>query len=79
MEILWLILIGALVGFLGRLVAGRHVNWFLTIILGIVGNFIGFYVWGALGGDGPAILGYVFGVVAAALLVILVTRLTARR
>ena len=78
MEILWLILIGAIVGFLGRLIAGRHVNWVLTIILGIVGNFIGFYVWNALGGGGDVIVGYVFGVLAAALLVIAVTRVSAR-
>lgn len=77
MEILWIILIGAIIGFLGRLVSGRDVNWVLTILVGIVGNFIGFYVYNALGG-GNEILGYVFGVVAAALLVA-VTGMSRRR
>lgn len=78
MEILWMILIGAIVGFLGRLVAGRHVNWLATILAGIVGTFLGFYVWGALGG-GNEIIGYIFGVVAAALLIVALTSVSRRR
>ena len=78
MELLWVILIGAIVGFLGRLVAGRDVNWIATILVGIVGNIIGFYVWGAIGG-GSVIVGYIFGVVVAAVLIALITRTTARR
>jgi uncharacterized membrane protein YeaQ/YmgE (transglycosylase-associated protein family) len=78
MEILWIILIGAIIGFLGRLVAGRDVNWVATILVGIVGNIIGFYVWRALGG-GNDLIGYVFGVVAAALLILALTNVTRRR
>lgn len=78
MEILWIILIGAIVGFLGRLVAGRDVNWVATILVGIVGNLIGFYVWRAIGG-GNDLIGYVFGVVAAALLIVGLTSVTRRR
>lgn len=72
MEILWIILIGAIVGFLARIVAGRDVNWIATILVGIVGNAIGFYVWRALGGDSVAV-GYILGVVAAALLLTLLS------
>ncbi len=78
MEIVWLIIIGAIVGFLGSLLAGRSINWALTIILGIVGNFIGFYVYRALGG-GEELIGYLFGVIAAALLTVLVTGAGSRR
>lgn len=78
MEILSIILIGALVGFLGSLVAGRKVHWLLTIVLGIVGNALGFYVWRGIGGD-SVIIGYVFGVAAAALLIIVFTSLAGRR
>ncbi len=78
MEILWIILIGAIIGFLGRLVSGRDVNWVLTILVGIVGNVIGFYVYNALGG-GNEFLGYVFGVAAAALLLVAVTGMSRRR
>ena len=78
MEILWIILIGAIIGFLGRLVAGRDVNWFATILVGIVGNFIGFYVWRALGA-GDDLMGYVFGVVASAILIVGLTGMSRRR
>jgi uncharacterized membrane protein YeaQ/YmgE (transglycosylase-associated protein family) len=78
MEILWIILIGAIIGFLGRLVAGRDVSWIATILVGIVGNIIGFYVWRAIGG-GNDLIGYVFGVIAAALLIVGLTNVTRRR
>lgn len=78
MEILWIILIGAIIGFLGRLVAGRDVNWVATILVGIVGNLIGFYVWRAIGG-GNDLIGYLFGVIAAALLIVGLTNVSRRR
>lgn len=78
MEILWIIIIGAIIGFLGRLVAGRDVNWVATILVGIVGNLVGFYVWRALGG-GNALIGYAFGVVAAAILIVGLTSVSRRR
>ncbi len=78
MEILLMILIGAIVGFLGRLVAGRHVNWVATVLVGIVGTILGFYVWAAIGG-GSTIIGYVLGVVIAALLIVALTSVSRRR
>ena len=78
MEILWTILIGAIVGFLGRLIAGRHVNWVATVLAGIVGTILGFYVWAAIGG-GSTIVGYLLGVVAAALLIVALTSVSRRR
>ncbi|PKQ25289.1 MAG: GlsB/YeaQ/YmgE family stress response membrane protein [Actinobacteria bacterium HGW-Actinobacteria-4] len=78
MDILILILIGAIVGFLGQLVAGRSVHWLLSIVIGIVGVFLGFYLWGAIAGGDSVVMGYVMGVVVAALLVVLVSRMRGR-
>jgi uncharacterized membrane protein YeaQ/YmgE (transglycosylase-associated protein family) len=78
MDILILILIGAIVGFLAQLVAGRSVHWLLSIVIGIVGVFLGFYIWGAIAGDDNVVMGYVMGVVVAAVIVILVGRLSGR-
>lgn len=77
MEIVWLIIVGAIVGFLGRLLAGRDVNWIATILIGIIGTFLGFYIWSGLGGE-STLVGYLIGVVVAALLVVLFSRMTAR-
>ncbi|MEX0913641.1 MAG: hypothetical protein WDZ57_01690 [Demequina sp.] len=77
-DFLILILIGAIVGFLAQLITGRSVHWLLSIVIGIVGVYLGFYLWGAIAGDGEGFMGYVAGVVVAALLVILVGKLAGR-
>ena len=77
-DFLILILIGAIVGFLGQLIAGRAVHWLISILIGIAGVYLGFYLWGAIAGDDSAIMGYIAGVVVAALLVILVGKLGGR-
>ncbi len=78
MDILILIVIGAIVGWLGRMVAGRDVNLLLTIVIGIVGVWGGFYIWDRVG-DGSKLIGYVIGVLVAAGLVVLVGRMTGGR
>jgi uncharacterized membrane protein YeaQ/YmgE (transglycosylase-associated protein family) len=77
MDLIILIVIGAIVGWLGRLVAGRDVNLLLTILIGIVGVYLGFYIWDRIG-DGSKPIGYVIGVLVSAGLVILVTRMSGR-
>ena len=77
MDLIILIVIGAIVGWLGRLVAGRDVNLLLTILIGIVGVYLGFYIWSAVGGDSK-VIGYVIAVLVSAGLVILVTRMAGR-
>ena len=77
-DFLILILIGAIVGFLAQLITGRSVHWLLSIIIGIIGVYLGFYLWGAIAGDDNTVMGYIAGVVVAALLVILVGKLGAR-
>ena len=78
MDILWLILVGFIVGLLGRMVAGRDVNLLLTIVIGIVGVFGGFYITTGLG-SGSTLLGYVVGVFVAALIIIVVGRVAGSR
>ena len=77
MDLIILIVIGAIVGWLGRLVAGRDVNLLLTILIGIVGVYLGFYIWNSVG-DGSKPIGYLIGVLVSAGLVILVTRMAGR-
>lgn len=78
MDLLWLILIGFVVGLLGRMVAGRDVNLLLTIIIGIVGVWGGFYITTEMG-SGSKVLGYIVGVLVAALIIWFVGRTYSRR
>ncbi len=75
MDIIILIVIGAIVGWLGRMVAGRDVNLILTILIGIAGVWLGFFIWNKVG-DGSTIIGYIIGVLVAAGLVVLVGRVS---
>jgi uncharacterized membrane protein YeaQ/YmgE (transglycosylase-associated protein family) len=67
--ILYTILIGAVIGVLARFFkpGADSMGWILTILLGIVGAWIGSYVSGALG-IGNAILGFVVSLVCAIVL-----------
>jgi uncharacterized membrane protein YeaQ/YmgE (transglycosylase-associated protein family) len=78
MDLLWLILVGFIVGWLGRMVAGRDVNLLLTIIIGILGVWGGFYVTTEMG-SGSKLLGYVVGVVVAAVIIVIVGRMAGSR
>lgn len=78
MDLLWIIVIGAIVGWLGSLVAGRGLGLIVTILIGIVGTWLGFFIWGQVGGDSRA-MGYVVAVLVAAGLVILASRMGSRR
>lgn len=49
----------------------------LIILIGIVGGYLGFYIWNSVG-DGSKPIGYLIGVLVAAGLVILVTRMAGR-
>ncbi len=75
MEILGLILIGIIAGALARLlVPGRDpMGWVATIVLGIVGSFVGGFLWSLLSGNGfelesSGLIGSVIGAVIALLI-----------
>ncbi len=78
------IIIGIIVGILGRLVLpGRqNIPWWLTIITGIVAAFIGTWIARLIGiADGPGIDWWelIIQVIVAAILVYLVATLWTRR
>ena len=74
MHWIWFILVGALVGALGRLVhPGRDpMGWLLTIAIGIVSMIIAAAISGGW-------LAFIIGVIVAVVLVALVSRYTGRR
>ncbi len=76
MEIVWLIIVGLIVGALGRLVnPGRDpMGWVLTIVIGVASVLlVGLLLEGSLG-----FLAYVLAVIVAAVLVTLVGRIGGR-
>jgi uncharacterized membrane protein YeaQ/YmgE (transglycosylase-associated protein family) len=84
MEIIGVILAGIIIGLLGKFVApGNRDNiplW-LTIICGIGGVLIGWFVYTAFGGNGsPGIdwVRWIIAIVVAAVLVMIASAVTAR-
>lgn len=51
----WL-LIGLIAGIIAKLVMGDRFGWIITILLGIVGAFVGGWISGMLGG--PSVTGF---------------------
>jgi uncharacterized membrane protein YeaQ/YmgE (transglycosylase-associated protein family) len=83
LQILGTIIFGAIVGVLARAVLpGRQAyGWIVTILLGIAGALIGYWVWGALGGGNTRGIDWIrlaISVAAAALLSFIYTGLTRR-
>lgn len=85
MTILWTIIVGAVIGALARLVMpGRQpVGFVVTILLGIVGSFLGSWITTQFGyhnaNGGFAILPFVVGIVVAAILIAIYLAITGRR
>ena len=84
MEIIGVIIAGIIIGLLGKFVApGNRDNiplW-LTIVCGIGGVVIGWYVYAAFGGNGSSGIDWVRWIVAivvAAILVMIASALTGR-
>ena len=83
LQILGTIIFGAIVGILARVVMpGRQAyGWIVTILLGIAGALIGYWVWGALGGSNTGGIDWIrlaISVAAAAVLSFIYTGLTRR-
>jgi uncharacterized membrane protein YeaQ/YmgE (transglycosylase-associated protein family) len=84
MEVLGVILAGIIIGLLGKFLAPRHVDntpvW-LTVLCGIGGVVLGWYVFTALGGHGgPGVdwLRWLVAVLVAAVLVVAASTVTGR-
>ena len=83
LQILGTIIFGAIVGIIARAVLpGRQAyGWIVTILLGIAGALIGYWIWGALGGSNTRGIDWIrlaISVAAAALLSFIYTGLTRR-
>lgn len=75
------IVVGLIAGVLAKMVMGDSLGWIMTIILGIVGAFVGGWVFGLFGGPGVSGFNLTSIVVAAvgAIIVLGVTGLVSRR
>lgn len=53
-EIIGTIIFGAIIGVLARLVipGKQAMGWIITVVLGIAGALIGYWVWGAISNKG---------------------------
>jgi uncharacterized membrane protein YeaQ/YmgE (transglycosylase-associated protein family) len=81
MGVLTWIIIGLIAGVLAKLVMRDSLGWIMTIILGIVGAFVGGWVSGMFGGPGVSGFNLTSILVAAggAIIVLFVYGLIARR
>lgn len=84
MEIIGVIVAGIVIGLLGKFVAPSNrdnIPLWLTILCGIGGVVIGWYVYAALGGgptNGVDWLRWIVAIVVAAVLVVIASTLTGR-
>lgn len=84
MEIIVVIIVGALIGLLGKFVAPGdkdNIPIWLTVLCGIGGVILGYYVYSAFGGNGSGGIDWVRWIVAvivAAILVMIASTLTGR-
>ena len=83
-DILGLIVFGTVIGLLARIVLpGRqNISLIMTVILGILGALIGYWLWGLIGeGDTRGIdwIRWFISIAAAALLVVAYGAITGRR
>lgn len=74
LSLLWFLIIGLIIGALGRFVVpGRNpMPWWLTLLLGVVGALVGGWVTGLIIGGGHGIISFIVSVVVAAILVVVV-------
>ncbi|MBM4526598.1 GlsB/YeaQ/YmgE family stress response membrane protein [Rhodococcus hoagii] len=84
-EIIGTIIFGAVIGVLARLVVpGKQaMGWIITIVIGIFGALIGYWIWGLISdkGDTPGIdwWRWIISIAVAAVLTLAYTSVTAKR
>ena len=83
MQIIGTIIFGAVIGVLARIVLpGRQAyGWIVTVVLGIAGALIGYWVWGLLGGGntrGIDWIRWIISIAGAAILSLIYTAITRR-
>ncbi|MFZ2174014.1 MAG: GlsB/YeaQ/YmgE family stress response membrane protein [Rhodococcus sp. (in: high G+C Gram-positive bacteria)] len=84
-EIIGTIIFGAVIGVLARLVipGKQPMGWIITVVLGIVGALIGYWVWGAISDEGDTEgidwIRWIISIAAAAVLTLAYTSFTSKR
>lgn len=84
-DILGLIVFGAVIGVLARLVlpGKQNINIFITVILGVLGALIGYWLWGLISDQGDTAgidwIRWFISIAAAALLVVAYGAITGRK
>lgn len=78
------IIFGAIIGVLARVVLpGRqNISALVTVILGILGALVGYYVWGAMGGGdtgGIDWIRWIISIIVAAVFVVVYERVMGRK
>jgi uncharacterized membrane protein YeaQ/YmgE (transglycosylase-associated protein family) len=82
-EIIGTIIFGAVIGMLARLVLpGRqNISAVVTVVLGVLGALIGYWLWGMMGGgdtSGIDWIRWIISIIAAAVLVVAYIAFTGR-
>ncbi|MBA2956270.1 GlsB/YeaQ/YmgE family stress response membrane protein [Nocardioides sp. MAH-18] len=84
MEIIGVIVAGIIIGLLGKLIAPGdkdNIPIWLTIVCGIVGVLVGWFIYSAFGGNGSAGIDWtrwIVSIACAAVLVMIASTLTGR-
>lgn len=83
-EVIGIIIFGAVIGFLARLVlpGKQNISVLVTVILGILGALAGYYIWGAMGGGDTGGIDWIrwfISILVAAVLVVLYGMVTGKR
>jgi uncharacterized membrane protein YeaQ/YmgE (transglycosylase-associated protein family) len=84
MDVIGLIIFGAVIGVLARFVlpGKQTISLLVTVIIGILGALAGYYIWGALGGtdtSGIDWIRWIISIAVAAVLVIAYGAFTGRK
>ena len=83
-EVIGIIIFGAVIGFLARLVlpGKQNISVLVTVILGILGALAGYYIWGAMGGSDTGGIDWIrwfISILVAAVLVVVYGMVTGKR
>ncbi|GAA2098126.1 GlsB/YeaQ/YmgE family stress response membrane protein [Microlunatus panaciterrae] len=83
-QVVGTIIFGAVIGVIARLVLpGRQAyGWVVTVLLGILGALIGYWVWGLIGNgntSGIDVVRWIISIIAAAILSFAYTALTKQK
>ena len=78
------IIFGAVIGVLARLVlpGKQNISMIMTVVIGIVGALLGYWLWGLLGGGdtgGIDWIRWIISIIVAAVLVVAYERVVASR